>query len=245
MDTEEGNDDNPLSLHKYLYANANPVDGLDPSGNDDIAAAMDMSETFDSMATIQLHSTMNAAVPIPSYPPTLVGRQLVGAVYAESSSQGTGGELPDEKIAIVETFLYEQWAACTSRWNRSFGNGTISDAIMTQSMAAKRNDPQWNAVMAGNSDSSDLRPWATVNQTLQYVPSRLHFQLSVLAVDTFNGGLSGGPEGADSLPVMPELTGIPIGFNKAFNSPPSKREKKIGRIGKTTFYGFIPGRELQ
>jgi RHS repeat-associated protein len=56
MDTDEGDDDNPLSLHKYLYANANPVDGTDPSGNDDIAGmmvGMSMSMTINSMPSLQ------------------------------------------------------------------------------------------------------------------------------------------------------------------------------------------------
>jgi RHS repeat-associated protein len=34
MDTKEGNDNRPLSLHKYLYASADPVGQIDPSGND-------------------------------------------------------------------------------------------------------------------------------------------------------------------------------------------------------------------
>ena len=46
MDTEEGDDDNPLSLHKYLYADANPVDNVDHSGND-------VGDTLDAMATLQ------------------------------------------------------------------------------------------------------------------------------------------------------------------------------------------------
>ena len=33
MDTFEGNPSDPLSLHKFLYADANPVDRIDPSGN--------------------------------------------------------------------------------------------------------------------------------------------------------------------------------------------------------------------
>jgi RHS repeat-associated protein len=53
MDTEEGNPNDPLSLHKYLYTEANPVDGLDPSGNDDIAAiGMSMGSTLDSIPTV-------------------------------------------------------------------------------------------------------------------------------------------------------------------------------------------------
>ena len=46
MDTEEGNDDNPLSLHKYLYAEGNPIDNVDHSGND-------VGDTLNAMATIQ------------------------------------------------------------------------------------------------------------------------------------------------------------------------------------------------
>jgi hypothetical protein len=34
MDTYEGNNEDPLSLHKYLYCEANPVNMVDPSGHD-------------------------------------------------------------------------------------------------------------------------------------------------------------------------------------------------------------------
>jgi hypothetical protein len=33
-DTEEGDDDSPSSLHGYKFADASPLNGLDPSGND-------------------------------------------------------------------------------------------------------------------------------------------------------------------------------------------------------------------
>jgi len=37
MDTSEGDDESPLSLHRYLYANSDPVNGRDPSGHEDLA----------------------------------------------------------------------------------------------------------------------------------------------------------------------------------------------------------------
>jgi RHS repeat-associated protein len=37
MDTEEGDDESPLSLHRYLYANSDPANGRDPSGHEDLA----------------------------------------------------------------------------------------------------------------------------------------------------------------------------------------------------------------
>ena len=33
QDSYEGNQENPLSAHKYLYCEGNPADGADPSGN--------------------------------------------------------------------------------------------------------------------------------------------------------------------------------------------------------------------
>jgi RHS repeat-associated protein len=38
MDTFEGRNADPLSVHKYLYSSADPVDRVDPSGHDDIVS---------------------------------------------------------------------------------------------------------------------------------------------------------------------------------------------------------------
>jgi RHS repeat-associated protein len=40
MDTDEGDDESPISLHKYLYASAEPVNRVDPSGNESAAEAI-------------------------------------------------------------------------------------------------------------------------------------------------------------------------------------------------------------
>lgn len=56
MDTYEGNNQDPLSLHKYLYADGDPVDGTDASGNQDsmaeLGAEESMSTALDAMSTI-------------------------------------------------------------------------------------------------------------------------------------------------------------------------------------------------
>jgi len=51
QDTYTGNNEDPLSLHKYLYCQDNPVDNDDPSGNDigDMLSVMDISGMLDSI----------------------------------------------------------------------------------------------------------------------------------------------------------------------------------------------------
>jgi hypothetical protein len=56
MDTFEGDDQAPLSLHKYLYANAEPVNRSDPSGHDSIAEldiSNSISQTLDAISNVQ------------------------------------------------------------------------------------------------------------------------------------------------------------------------------------------------
>jgi RHS repeat-associated protein len=57
MDDDEGEDNDPLSLHKYLYTEGDPIDGTDPSGFQDNLAELgveeSMSETLDAMAELQ------------------------------------------------------------------------------------------------------------------------------------------------------------------------------------------------
>jgi hypothetical protein len=81
-----------------------------------------------------------------------------------------------------------------------------------------------------------------LNNTYAIEPHVFIFLQSVLTADLF-AGVAGA---AGVFPLLDELKGrIPVAFNKANNSPPSKREEKIGRIGPTTFYGFKEGREVQ
>jgi hypothetical protein len=50
MDTYEGDNEDPLSLHKYLYCDASPVNMIDPSGHDGDLASL--SVTMGGAATL-------------------------------------------------------------------------------------------------------------------------------------------------------------------------------------------------
>jgi RHS repeat-associated protein len=58
MDTFEGRSEDPLSLHKYLYTGANPVNRIDPKGKDfiDSIGAVALSVTLFVSSTSQLLS---------------------------------------------------------------------------------------------------------------------------------------------------------------------------------------------
>ena len=58
MDTYAGSLDNPVSLHKYLYANANPVKYTDPSGNFSFSE-LSISQTIKSIQESSIVQVLN------------------------------------------------------------------------------------------------------------------------------------------------------------------------------------------
>jgi hypothetical protein len=63
MDTDEGAQEDPLSLHKYLYCKGNPLDNIDPSGHDSLdlvltVAALQSIDAFPQPAATQALRTI-------------------------------------------------------------------------------------------------------------------------------------------------------------------------------------------
>ncbi len=51
MDTWQGINSDPITLHKYLYANVDPVNNIDPSGNFSIGSVMSALNTVSNLVT--------------------------------------------------------------------------------------------------------------------------------------------------------------------------------------------------
>jgi len=101
MDTYEGDNEDPLSLHKYLYCHDNPVTGLDPSGHDDIGSmmmAMDISASLDALPNI---TTVQGALSTLAFSPAII-------VYFNVDTQG---EPPSFHASDVQTTLQTQLSA--------------------------------------------------------------------------------------------------------------------------------------
>jgi RHS repeat-associated protein len=63
MDTDQGDNQNPLSLHKYLYCDGNPLNRLDPSGHDgDLVSLMSSISIQSGMAAMRLGPSIFARV---------------------------------------------------------------------------------------------------------------------------------------------------------------------------------------
>jgi RHS repeat-associated protein len=90
MDSFEGVNAEPLTLHKYTYASANPVNKLDPSGNLDIGTSSFVSTEYAKLQTI--------AVPV--YKQVLVG--VIVGLLAVGSVIGPIGELEGAKQQAAE-----------------------------------------------------------------------------------------------------------------------------------------------
>jgi RHS repeat-associated protein len=81
MDTYEGSQNDPLSLHKYLYCHGNPVNGIDPSGH----TAITMDLLFGSSSSMNIRTGVEANR-APLYKGTLLAALTISGAYAASEA---------------------------------------------------------------------------------------------------------------------------------------------------------------
>jgi hypothetical protein len=86
MDTVEGADPDPLSLHKYLYDEGDPIDNLDPTGNeiDEVMGSFAVSATINAMPTLNFNAVVNSVKQSLPYQVVVVTPKS-GAAYEPTS----------------------------------------------------------------------------------------------------------------------------------------------------------------
>ena len=92
MDSFEGNQSDPLSLHKYLYAHADPVNGIDPSGENTDAISFNIS------ANMAIGLAAFSAVAIYEAKTHAIGK-LMAAAWTETMTQ------TESAVAAAESAL--------------------------------------------------------------------------------------------------------------------------------------------
>jgi RHS repeat-associated protein len=154
MDTEEGDDDDPVSLHKYLYTEADPIDGLDPSGHDDLAGVMmvaSMSVSLDAMAvpnkaactacSVQMPADANSALlarlAFAEGIPTQTGMWAIASVVVNRVNSGRSGEFGSGLTGVI----YQQYSNSSNYVFNAIGDpkNTLWPAVATQAGIQKLN----------------------------------------------------------------------------------------------------------
>jgi RHS repeat-associated protein len=107
MDTYEGAPSDPVSLHKYLYANANPVTGIDPSGN------MTIAEVNITAAVIGLTAAIatphfRRALQIAYTGLTAAGTSLLSQMSSVGALEATSTLSPSKSKAEVDARIREK-----------------------------------------------------------------------------------------------------------------------------------------
>jgi len=123
MDTLEGNEEDPISLHRYLYVSSNPVNMVDPSGNEglgDLTVSIAIQGQLFVMAHPILTTVVTAALltlapddVINSLPPAF-GAEVgfVSAVETEVKELNVVRRLYEESTGIARTEAgrnFERW----------------------------------------------------------------------------------------------------------------------------------------
>ena len=100
MDTDEGDEEDPLSLHKYLYASANPVNEVDPSGKTPLTSFIAQLAAHGVQIAAQVYGTMvHASIEAD------LEQQFPGMVYPEFVV--AGGEIDAIILAGGAAHVFE------------------------------------------------------------------------------------------------------------------------------------------
>jgi RHS repeat-associated protein len=153
MDSYEGGKSDPRSLHKYLYANANPVMGRDPSGYMELVE-LEAAETADAtqntsavpVARTALEVTSNSTVNIPL---TIGVNSFLAIIAYDILKEGSRrdcaiiGETTDRVVSAAALFRAAGWAPEIFWWDDDTEAALRSIGVTYDSIALEKLNETW------------------------------------------------------------------------------------------------------
>jgi RHS repeat-associated protein len=130
MDTDEGNNQDPLSLHKYLYCADNPVNLTDPSGRD----FSDLMTTMFVMANLAAMNIQNIAGTAANLEAMLF---MTGVSVNDAYQQnGVPGAVLTVGISLVPIGQFRQVARIFPAWLKPGDVGRMSTTLLSETRQA-------------------------------------------------------------------------------------------------------------
>ena len=132
MDTDEGHNQDPLSLHKYLYCEANPANHIDPSGHDlgDLVLTMSIQASMFAMRIAPVINAARLAIATVAIVGFAADPEVRDIYMASAGSPGAATQMLAADIRFVSTAgigLFRAGAAAPNIVNIRFNGGDAGD----------------------------------------------------------------------------------------------------------------------
>ena len=162
MDTDEGNDVDPLSLHKYLFSEADPVNNADPSGHeiDEVIGSLGLANTINALPALNFATFVSVVQPESLYirafaPWKTFGLGFGGDDRSFTTSRAKG--VTSRVVGIVK-FLLASFRVVYADTYSDLSHWGSRTSVGSPSITATSSDGQMHVQVAG---SNPLVPFSS------------------------------------------------------------------------------------
>jgi RHS repeat-associated protein len=199
MDTQEGEDESPLSLHKYLYCDSDPVNGRDPSGHDELAevgVAEAIQGTINSMT-----SAISTAM----------------RIYNLASNVASVADYLPLALDLMEAFAQPSpalvQAAVVDAVERKFGPLGVANLTGSLSTALRTLAPSWSQIANRIEQEAPVMAEEIAPEIARRIPTYIKAQETNRLKIVFFMPTGPGPRSADAYVDVGSKTQLAIGLS--------------------------------
>jgi hypothetical protein len=183
MDSFEGSQPDPLSLHKYLYAHCDPINRVDPSGNTDLIETI---STTGIQVTLQTANAVRAAPALAAarVVPFITGGTAFIANYGPRALQYLRGFGP-RGVAVLQTafqrsteIVTRSQALQSPNWSSSSAMREALNRLVNNGSTANPANIQWHHLIEVTRGAQTFGANA-VNSMVNIVPTPTHVHSAI------------------------------------------------------------------